>query len=202
MPLAVMGITLVLTMVIPLQYAVLVGVGISVIVFIAGQSSRLVTKRLVLHPDGSVERAEPPAEVGANEVIVLQPLGAVFFATADALNAELPTVTAESRNSVVILRFSGADDVGSTVIEVLRVYADELSAADCRLAVVTESDILIRQLRHTEAADLIGSERIYKTTAFVGAATRQAHDDATTWIENRRSRPNDQPDPEARHDNQ
>jgi hypothetical protein len=40
---------------------------------------------------------------------------------------------------VVILRFSGADDVGSTVIEVLRVYANELSTADCRLAVVTDS---------------------------------------------------------------
>jgi SulP family sulfate permease len=139
MPFAVMSITLVLTMVIPLQYAVLVGVGISVIVFIAGQSNRLLTQRLVLHPDGSVERAEPPAEVGANEVIVLQPLGAVFFATADALNAQLPTVAAESRNSVVVLRFSGADDVGSTVIEVLRVYANELSTADCRLAVVTDS---------------------------------------------------------------
>jgi SulP family sulfate permease len=66
-----------------------------VIVFVAGQSSRLVTKRLVFQPDGRVEKAEPPAEVGEDEVFVLQPLGAVLFATADALNAEVPAVTAE-----------------------------------------------------------------------------------------------------------
>ena len=43
-----MLVTLVLTMLIPLQYAVLVGVGLSVLLFVIQQSSRLVTRRLVL----------------------------------------------------------------------------------------------------------------------------------------------------------
>ncbi len=43
-PLAVMVATLVLTIVIPLQYSVLVGVGMSVLLFVIGQSSRLVSQ--------------------------------------------------------------------------------------------------------------------------------------------------------------
>ncbi len=99
-PLAVMSITLILTMVIPLQFAVLVGVGISVILFVLRQSTRLVTRRLVFHDDGRVEEIDPPATVPPHEVIVLQPYGALFFATASTLLEQIPSVTPESRHSV------------------------------------------------------------------------------------------------------
>ena len=122
-PLAVMTITLVLTMIVPLQYSVLVGVGISIILYVAGQSSRLVTRRLVLHDDGRVELTDPPSEVATGEVVVLQPYGAVFFATAQTLRDQLPTIAPSSRHAVVVLRIRGADDVGSTVMDVLARYA-------------------------------------------------------------------------------
>ena len=93
-PLTVMTITFVLTLVIPLQYAVLVGVGISVILFVIRQSTRLVTKRLVFHDDGRIEEVEPRTEVPPDSVTVLQPYGALFFATASTLLEQMPTVTA------------------------------------------------------------------------------------------------------------
>ncbi|MDN5766966.1 MAG: STAS domain-containing protein [Humibacillus sp.] len=185
-PLTLMSVTLVLTMVIPLQYAVLVGVGLSVVVFVAGSSNRLVTKRLVFRGDGRVEQVDPPAEVASDDVIVLQPYGAIFFATADALRGHLPVVTPRSRNSVVILRLRGQDDAGSTVIEVLRAYASQLIEADCRLMIVTDSDRVLRQLRLTGITELIGPDRIYRSTSFLREATRQANADAADWI---RSRP-------------
>ena len=78
-------VALVLTMVIPLQYAVLVGVGISVILYVAGQSSRLVTRRLVFHTDGRVEQTDPPTEVASDEVIVLHQGRIVEQGTPDTL---------------------------------------------------------------------------------------------------------------------
>lgn len=182
-PLTVMAITLVLTMVIPLQYAVLVGVGISVILFVAGQSSRLVTRRLVFHPDGLVEQIDPPEDVPPDEVVVLQPYGALFFATAQALRDQMPNVTPASRNSVVILRIRGADDTGSTVLDLLSDYASALREHDSRLAVVTDSDRVARQLRLTGTVELIGPERVYRSTRFIGQATRQAHADAVAWVD-------------------
>ena len=184
-PLTVMSITFVLTLVIPLQYSVLVGVGISVLLFVVGQSSRLVTKRLVVRDDGRVEQTDPPPILEGGEVTVLQPYGALFFATAQTLRDQLPDVTSDSRHAVVILRIRGADDAGATVMDVVRSYAAELRAVEGRLAIVTDSDRVARQIRSVVGSDLIGPRRIYRSTAFIGEASRRAHDDALAWIAER-----------------
>jgi SulP family sulfate permease len=185
-PLTVMSITFGLTLVIPLQYAVLVGVGISVILFVIRQSTRLVTKRLVFYDDGRVEEVEPLQEVPADSVTVLQPYGALFFATASTLLDQMPTVTERSRNSVVILRVRGADDAGATLIDVLQTYAASLRAVDSKLVLVTDNERVIRQLRVTGATDVIGTQNVYRSSAFIGETTRRAYDDAHAWVESNR----------------
>ena len=186
-PLTVMTITFALTLVIPLQYAVLVGVAISAILFVIRQSTRLVTKRMVFHDDGRIEEVEPPATVPPDTVIVLQPYGALFFATASTLLEQMPTVTPESRNSVVILRVRGADDAGATLIDVLETYAASLREVDSKLMMVTDNERVIRQLRVTGATDVIGAHNLYRSNAFIGETTRQAHKDALGWVEANRS---------------
>jgi SulP family sulfate permease len=181
-PLAVMSITLILTMVIPLQYAVLVGVGISAILFVLRQSTRLVTRRLVFHDDGRVEEVDPRDTVPPNEVIVLQPYGALFFATAATLLEQIPSVTPESTNSVVILRIRGADDAGATLIDVVTSYASSLREVDSKLMIVTGNRNVIRQLRVTGATEVIGAENIYRSTSFLVESTRRAYEDATAWV--------------------
>ena len=182
-PLTVMTITFVLTLVIPLQYAVLVGVGISVLLFVIRQSTRLVTKRLLFHDDGRIEEVEPRSEVPPDSVTVLQPYGALFFATASTLVEQVPAVTPESRNSVVILRVRGADDAGATLIDVLETYAGSLREVDSKLMLVTDNERVIRQLRVTGATDVIGTQNVYRSNAFIGETTRRAYDDALAWVE-------------------
>ena len=182
-PLTVMSITLILTMVIPLQFAVLVGVGISTILFVLRQSTRLVTRRLLFRDDGRVEEVDPPDEVMPNEVIALQPYGALFFATAATLLEQIPSVTPTSRNSVVILRIRGADDAGATLIDLVKGYASSLREVDSKLMIVTGNRNVIRQLRVTGATDIIGDDNVYRSTAFLGETSRQAYDDATAWVE-------------------
>ena len=46
----------------------------SVILFVANQSTHLTTKRMVLHDDGRVEEVEPPDAVPEGEVIVIRQL--------------------------------------------------------------------------------------------------------------------------------
>ena len=184
-PLTVMATTFVLTLIIPLQYAVLVGVGMSVVLFVINQSTHLVTKRLIIHDDGGVEEVDPPDVVPAGEVVVLQPYGAIFFASVPELLEQMPSVTETSRHSVVILRMRGADDAGSTMIDMLDSYAGELDAVDSKLMVVTDNQRVIRQLRVTGITDLIGQENIYEGTVFVGEASRRAYADALDWIAER-----------------
>jgi SulP family sulfate permease len=194
-PLTVMTITFGLTLLIPLQYAVLVGVGISVILFVIRQSTRLVTKRLVFHEDGRVEQVEPWATVPADTVTVLQPYGALFFATASTLLEQMPTVTEQSRNSVVILRVRGADDAGATMIEVLRTYAESLRSVDSKMMLVTDNERVVRQLRVTGATDVIGARNVYRSNAFLGETTRQAHADALAWVQAHRVSTGSSPGP-------
>jgi sulfate permease, SulP family len=181
-PLTVMLVTLVLTMLIPLQYAVLVGVGLSVLLFVIQQSSRLVTRRLVLRDDGAVVETDPPAELGRGEVIVLQPYGAIFFASAAVLQEQLPEVTSVTRHSVVILRIRGADDAGATFIDTLAQYATVLEQVDSKLVIVTDNERLVRQLGKTGVDRTIGEDNVYVGTEVVGETTRRAYADALGWI--------------------
>ena len=196
-PLTVMSITLVLTMIIPLQYAVLVGVGLSVLLFVARQSTGLVTKRMVFHDDGRVEEVDPPEEVPPNEVVALHPYGAIFFATAPTLFDQMPAVTPESRNSVVILRIRGADDAGATLLDVLERYAQSLRDVDSKLMLVTDNRTVIRQLRVTGTTDVIGSDNVYRSTAYIGETIKQAYTDAQEWVEEHRA-PSEEPSDETR----
>src|SRR5271165_6010270 len=81
----VLATTFVLTMIIPLQYAVLVGVGLSVILHVIRQSSRVTIKRWQPGPDGHLIETDPPAQLPAHDVIALQPYGSLFFAAAPVL---------------------------------------------------------------------------------------------------------------------
>lgn len=181
-PLAVMATTFALTLIIPLQYAVLVGVGMSIVLFVANQSTHLTTRRMVLRDGGRVEEIEPPVAVPPGEVVVLQPYGAIFFASVPQLMEQMPTVTDASRNSVVILRMRGADDAGSTMIDMLGSYAQALRAVGSKLMVVTDNERVIRQLRVTGITDIIGDTNLYQGTVFVGEAVRRAHADARDWV--------------------
>ncbi len=185
-PMAVMGITMVLTMIIPLQFSVMVGMGLSVLLFVIRQAGRLVTVRLVFRDDGGIEEVQPPDVLPAGEVVVLQPYGPIFFASAATLVEQLPNVTPESQHSVVILRIRGADVAGATLIDTLQNYASSLRDVGSRLMIVTNNRRVIVQLREASVTEAIGAENFYEGTALVGEAVRRAYDDALSWIKGQR----------------
>ncbi len=181
----VMTVTFVLTMLIPLQTAVLVGVGISVILFVINQSNRISVKQWIIGDKGRLREVDAPDEVGENEAIVLQPYGSLFFASAPVFEDELPDVTEASTNSVVILRLRGKSDLGSTFMEVVHRYATSLMEVNSKLVLAYESDRVHDQLQATGVADLLGEENIYESDEWLGATVTRAYRDAEDWIRER-----------------
>jgi SulP family sulfate permease len=179
---AVLVVTFVLTMVIPLQYAVLFGVGLSVILHVVRQSNQVSIRRRELDADGELVETDPPAQLPPNEVIVLQPYGSLFFAAAPMFEAGLPAPTDSSRNSVVILRLRGRSDLGTTFMDVLRRYAQSLAAVDSKLVIVSTNERIDEQLAVTGTIDVIGSDNVYRGDERVGASLKHAHADAVAWI--------------------
>jgi SulP family sulfate permease len=180
---AVLLVTFVLTMIVPLQYAVLVGVGLSVILHAVRQSNQVTLKRWQLDAKGRVTEMDPPTTLPANEVVVLQPYGSLFFAAAPVFESALPAVTDASRNSVVILRLRGRSDLGTTFMDVLLRYAHSLTAVGSRLMVVSTNERIDEQLALTGIADVIGPENVLRGTDHVGEVVRRAYDDAMAWVE-------------------
>ena len=184
----VLVVTFVLTMLIPLQYAVLVGVGLSVVLHVVRQSNTVSLRRRVYDGDHVVE-TDPPTVLPAGEVVMLQPYGSLFFAAAQVFEGALPAVQATSRDSVVILRLRGRDDLGSTVMDVLRRYAESLAAVGSRLVIVSANQRVQEQLAVTGVTEVIGAEAIYPGDERVGATLRRAHDDAVRWVAGRTGGP-------------
>ncbi len=182
---AVLVVTFVLTMLIPLQYAVLVGVGLSVALYVIRQSNGVTVRRWVYDDDGHVIETDPPAELPSGEVVVLQPYGSLFFAAAPVFEAALPAVGERSRGSVVILRLRGRSDLGTTFMDVLRRYAVSLQDVGSKLVIVSDSDRILEQLIVTNITETIGDANVYAGDERVGATVRRAYDDAVRWIAER-----------------
>ena len=192
----VMLTTFVLTMIIPLQYAVLIGVGLSIILYVARQSNRIQVKQWVFSPDGTVTEQDPPAELPPDETVVLRPYGSLFFAAAAAFETALPTVTDHSRHTVVIITLRGKEDLGSTFINVVTRYAERLHDVDSTLMLAGVSDRVADQLDSTRASTTIGPDNIHRATPAVTESTRRAMAQARRGADRPNEAPSTTPDEE------
>ncbi len=183
-PATTMAITFVLTLIIPLQYAVLVGVGLAVLLHVARQSNRVVVKQWVFDDDrGFPTETDPPAEVPAREVVVLATYGSLFFASAPAFEAQLPRPVGTDTRGVVVLRLRAKEELGSTVVTVLLKYAEQLAATGSRLMLAGLTPGVRRQVDDTGLTALLGGDAIFLAQPRVGLSVNQAIEHAHRWIE-------------------
>ncbi len=183
----VFAVTFGLTMILPLQYAVVAGVGLSIVLHVIRQSSQVAIRRRVTDEEGHVTEVDPPDVLASGEIVVLQPYGSLFFAAAPVLEKALPAVTEESSGSVVLLRVRGRTELGSTFMGVLARYARSLQEVGSRLVVVSANERVTEQLAAIGVSDIIGPDAVYASESRIGAATDRALADARAWVEERGS---------------
>jgi SulP family sulfate permease len=111
-----------------------------------------------------------PKDLPGGEVLVLTAYGSLFFASAQVVQAQLPRVTADSAGAVVILRLRGKEDLGSTFIQTLLRYQDELDEYGSRLLLAGVSDRVLAQLERTGAYQRLGPDNVFPATESVGAS--------------------------------
>ena len=183
---AVLVVTFLLTVLIPMQYAVLVGVGLSIVLHVVRQSTQVTIRRQVLDADDGLVETEPPVLLPPNEVVILQPYGSLFFAAAPVVDTMLPDPGPDTTGSVVIIRLRGRTDLGTTFMDVLHRYATSLAAADSKLVLASVSDRVLEQLRVAGVTEVVDADDLYVGDERVGATLQRAHDDALAWVDARR----------------
>jgi sulfate permease, SulP family len=171
----VMGTTFVLTLIIPLQYAVLVGVGLSVILYVVGQSNRVRVVRLTVPEPGMYPtESEPPSTVRAGETVVLAVYGSLFFASAPVFEQQLPDIDPHAAGGAVVLVLRGHDDLGSTFLQVIGRYRSKLRAAGAHLLLAGVEDRALTQLSSTGMLERLGPDNVFPATPIVGDALQEA----------------------------
>ena len=180
---SILTVTFVLTMLIPLQFAVLAGVALSMVMYIIVRSNRVEIRQWLVNDEDQIREVEPPALLPAGEVVLLQPYGSLFFASAQAFEAALPEVEDTSRHSVVIIRLRGRDDLGSTFMDVLGRYAESLLQVGSKLVLVSANERVTSQLEATGVETTVGPENIYPGGEWIARSAIQAYHDATEWVD-------------------
>jgi SulP family sulfate permease len=177
-----MVITFVVTLFLPIQYAVLLGVVLSILIYLYRSSTDIRLVELVLETEGSILERQPPGSLRENDVTILRTYGSLHFSGAAMLEEILPSPQ-ESYRAVVILQLRGLNNVGSTFIRVVERYAQQLQVNGGNLYLTGVHPHVYQQLELTETTETIPEENIYLAEEKLGVSTRIALHSAKAWLE-------------------
>ncbi|MFC1921646.1 SulP family inorganic anion transporter [Chloroflexota bacterium] len=180
-PMSIMLITFIATLFTPIQVAVGLGIILNILIHIFRSAEAVRLERIVALEDGGFTEGEIPENLPSREIVILQPIGSLFFAGVAELEERLPNVS-QARGSVVILRLRDRDEIGSTFIRTIKRYTQELKVQGNMLMLVGVNQQVREQLDRTDLLDLISDENVYLAEPIFGAALRQAVGDAQEWI--------------------
>lgn len=170
--LSMVGTTLA-TLLVPLQYAILIGMAVSFILQILRMANDVELRELKLVDGGFPIEARAAKTLKPGEIKILSVRGSLFFASANNLETQLPEITG-ARGATVILVLRGISDLGSTVIRLLKRYATSLRSEGGALVLVGVGDDLNGQLHRTGLAEVLGQDAIFLATPQIGESLNQA----------------------------
>jgi len=179
---AVMIVTFVATLLVPLQYAVLLGMVLSILLHVFRQSNKVFVRQWVLQPEGFPVEQEAPRQLPSRRLTLLHIYGSLFFAAAKNLEEMLPQAEG-STHAVAAISLRGKSEIGSTFITVLQRYAQTLQANNSKLMLVGVDEAVRNQLAKTGTLALIGEENIFVATTQLGVALNQAVAAANAWLD-------------------
>jgi SulP family sulfate permease len=178
----VMVITFALVLVIPLEYAVLVGVVLSILLFTVRQSNRIAVVAWKLKEGRLPIEQDPPATVLPGSITVLVPFGSLFYAAAPAFEAKLPKTDAQTSRAVVIINLHARTDLGSTFMRTIDRYAEDLKIHGSRLMLAEVDQSLWEQLARAGIVESISRRSIFLRTEEVIGSLFEAYAVAEEWV--------------------
>jgi len=171
----VMVITFLLVLMIPLQFAVLAGVALSIVLYTVRQSNRIVVKEWKLKEGKLPLEQAAPSTVLPGAVTVLVPYGSLFYAAAPVFEGKLPSVDEQTSRAVVIVNLRGRTELGSTFMNVIERYAAELVEHGSRLMLAEVEPSVREQLARAGMVDSVSHRNIFVQTDRVGESVYEAY---------------------------
>lgn len=177
----VMLVTFLATLSIPLQYAVMIGVALSILLNTFHQSNKVFVTEWVLQPQGFPLEQAAPKSLPSHRLTLLHVYGSLFFAAAKNMEEMLPAV-GNATGAVVAINLRGKVEIGSTFVTVLQRYAWALKGRHSKLMLVGVDPMVREQLAKTGVLAMIGDENVFVATPQLGEALNQAVAAANAWL--------------------
>ena len=154
----VLGGTLASTLILPLEYAIFVGVFLSIVLLLRVTGSTDLTQ-LVQSPDSGFEEV-PFNRAAASEVVTINMEGDLYFAAVEDLDYELVRCLTP-RTRVVVLRMKRLRAVGSTAMAILTHYFELLKDRNIYLVVCGIEEELKKVMTGSGLRRQIGEQNIF-----------------------------------------
>ena len=169
----VCGMTFVAAMILPLEYAIFLGVFLNLALYLR-TASRLHLSEMIQPTVGPfLERPIHDKHTGERQVVFLQLEGDLFFGIADELQDRL-TAVAGSGVRVVILRLKRTHSIDATVLGVLERFVAGMRRREGYVLVCGVKPELMSVLRHYGLIGQLGRENVFETGGGIFNSAKQA----------------------------
>ena len=175
--------TFLITLLMPVQYAILIGIALSAILYFYTSSKEVKVVALQPRTDGKLAEIPAPQKLESRSITMLQISGAIHFAGARTAEKQLPKITKDVQQPFVILRLKHRDMMGATFIEVLDNYADLLTRAGGILYLTGLGKEAHDSIRRMQSIHVLEKVKTYSETEVLGDGTWQAYQDARNDME-------------------
>lgn len=171
-----MVVTFLATTQLPLQQAIFIGAGLSILLYAVAASRR--GQLVELLPDGADgwSIADPPTALPSGRTTVLHYSGGGFFAEVNRLEDEWPDPR-KATSAAVVLSLRGSGEIPSATF--LKAYEQahrRLRARGVHLVLCGVTPTFHELLERTGTLDVIGSDYVVVETPVLGEALRTAYD--------------------------
>jgi SulP family sulfate permease len=164
--------TFVFTLLLPLQYAVFVGIALNIALYLR-RASRLHMREMVRSQGGPFQERPITDATGRSSVVFLSLEGDLFFGVADELADQL-NQAAGSGVRVVILRLKRTHMIDATVLSVLESFVRTMRERDGYVVLCGLTEEMHRVIQRYGLEAMIGPENVFETRFGVFASARAA----------------------------
>lgn len=160
---AVLITTFIAALIVPLDFAIFLGVGLSIVLFLRKASMPHLAE-YSFNDSGQLAELDKGASRNDPQISIIHVEGELFFGAADLFRDEIRRVCADTNLRVVILRLKNARHLDATSIMALAELIKYLRETDRYLLISGAARDAYRVLRNSGLIDMLGKENVFKVS--------------------------------------
>jgi SulP family sulfate permease len=131
-----------------------------------------------------MEEVPLPEQIENETIYIFAVDGDLHFAGARMLENQWPKIGPETRHPVIILELRGRNNIGATLIEVIEIFYEKITAANGRFYITELGQDSYISFQAQATSEVLKGIHLFKKEAVIGKSTRKAFAEAQAWLDN------------------